>query len=114
MDAFQLYVEVRDDDSPFFGSELIDEIKVQVPGTIGKVSSQESVGTYGVVLLVLSYSVTCTQNYYGPDCSTYCVPSDNSMGHYNCDPSNGSKICLQGYQNPENDCTEGDADCISK
>ena len=109
MSAFQLYVEVNDQDSPF-GSEfeLIDEVKVQLPGTPGAVPSQTVTGTYGIVSLTLSYSLTCTQNYYGPNCSTYCVPSDNSMGHYNCNTSTGSKICLPGYQKPETDCTEGD------
>ena len=107
MGPFQLYVEVVDDNA--IGSEPIDEVKVQVPGAKGEVTSQTFTGTSGIVSLVLSYSLTCTQNYYGSDCSTYCVPSDNSDGHYNCNPSNGTKICLPGYQNPENDCTEGDA-----
>ena len=34
MGPFQLYVEVVDDDG-VFGNELIDEVKVQVPGTKG-------------------------------------------------------------------------------
>ena len=107
MGPFQLYVEVVDNDP--FDIDLIDEVKVLVPGTKGEVTSQTFIGTFGIVSLVLSYSLTCTQNYYGSNCTTYCVPSDNNMGHYNCDPSNGNKICLPGYQNPESDCTEGDA-----
>ena len=108
MSPFQLYLEVIDDDD-LLGSELIEEVKMQVPGTKGAVTSQTLTGTSGTVSLVLSYSLTCTQNYYGSNCSTYCVPSDNSMGHYTCDPSNGNKLCFPEYQNPENNCTEGDA-----
>ena len=65
-------------------------------------------GEKGKVELIISYEVRCQQNYYSTDCSTYCVPSDNSMGHYNCDPSNGNKICLPGYQNPVTNCIEGE------
>ena len=65
-------------------------------------------GEFGKVQLIISYEVRCQQNYYSTDCSTYCVPSDNSMGHYNCDPSNGNKICLPGYQNPVTNCIEGE------
>ena len=106
MGPFQLYIEVVDDDG-LLGSEPIDEVRVQVPGTKGASLSQTFIGTSEIVSLVLSYSLTCTQNYYGSNCSTYCVPSNN-MSHYNCDLSNGNKICLPGYQNPETDCTEGD------
>ena len=77
MGPFQLYVKIIDDDSTS-SSDLIDEVKVQVPATKGAMTSQTFTGTSGIVSLVLSYSLTCTQNYYGSNCSTYCVPSDNS------------------------------------
>ena len=102
-------MKVIDDDGGL-GTDLIDEIYLQIPPTLNLVETSQTVtGSFERAVLIMGYSLTCTQNYYGPDCSTYCVPSDNSMGHYECDTSSGNKICLPGYQNPENDCTEGDA-----
>ncbi len=39
----------------------------------------------------------------GPDCG--CTSRDDFTGHFTCD-TNGTKVCLPGYQNPETNCTE--------
>ncbi len=51
--------------------------------------------------LQLSYQVICLPDYYGPECSVYCVPRDDSIGHYTCDETDGTKICLPDYYGPE-------------
>ncbi len=51
--------------------------------------------------LQLSYQVICLADYYGPECSVYCVPRDDSIGHFKCDETNGIKICLPDYYGPE-------------
>lgn len=43
----------------------------------------------------------CKQWWYGPLCQQYCVPHDDNMhGHYECDPRDGSKVCLAGWKGP--------------
>ena len=109
--GFQLFVRVIDNDG-YFHADLIDEVYLHIPPNLNlTVASQTIAGIFDRAVLIMEYSLTCTQNYYGSDCSTYCVPSDNSMGHYNCAPSNGSKICLPEYQNPDTNCTESEKAC---
>jgi hypothetical protein len=55
----------------------------------------------------LAFRLTCGPHFYGPDC-TFCVPSNDSTGHYSCDDRTGNKVCLDGYQGPETNCT----DCV--
>ena len=50
-------------------------------------------------MLSLSFWIQlyCDNNWYGIDCSTYCVPVNQSnIGHYGCDPDTGEKVCLDG------------------
>ena len=42
----------------------------------------------------MSFRVQCSENYYGPNCNTFCEPME---GVYTCD-SEGILICLQGNQ----------------
>ena len=48
--------------------------------------------------LNLSYRVVCDPNYYGQSCTQKCIPRDDQFGHYSCNPQNGSKTCLDGWQ----------------
>ena len=56
-------------------------------------------------VLRLSYQISCFPNFYGENCSTYCLPKDDESGHYTCNQQ-GSIECLSGYQNPLTNCTE--------
>jgi len=48
------------------------------------------------VTLSYRYRVVCDAGYYGPGCSTSCLPRDDKFGHYACD-NNGLKICDDGW-----------------
>ena len=50
--------------------------------------------------LKLAFRLTCGPDSYGPDC-TFCVPTNDSTGHHNCNNVTGEKECLDGYQGPE-------------
>ena len=63
------------------------------------------IGDNGIGLLRLSFRVTCTENFYGSDCATFCVERDDELGHYTCD-SEGNIVCREGFQNPSTNCTE--------
>lgn len=56
--------------------------------------------------LDLSFRLTCGGDHYGPEC-VFCVDTNDTMaGHYMCNRSTGEKVCLEGYQNSDSDCTE--------
>ena len=53
----------------------------------------------------VSFRVVCTENFYGPNCSTYCQPQNDTRGRYTCD-SEGDIVCLEGFQVPATNCTQ--------
>ena len=57
--------------------------------------------------LQLAFRLTCGPDsyHYGPHC-TYCVDTNDTTGHFSCDPVTGSRVCLEGYQNPLTNCIE--------
>ena len=58
------------------------------------------------VIFTVSFSLNCEEDYYGPNCTVYCRPSDSDkLGHYSCF-SNGSILCLPEYKNEDTNCTE--------
>ena len=49
--------------------------------------------------LKVSPALTCSPNYFGPNCSVYCKNSDDDYaGHYECDSETGKKVCLEGWE----------------
>ena len=87
-------------------SVLIEKAVVKrqnlLPGT--QWHNVSHVGT--VANITFSYRVVCEQNYYGDSCSMYCLPRDDSNGHYTCD-SSGTRVCLPGWKGSF--CTEGNS-----
>ena len=48
--------------------------------------------------------IECAPNYYPAGvCRKFCIPTDDSTGHYTCD-SNGDRVCLPRYKSPDNNC----------
>ena len=103
--AAQLYVEVYDIDDG--SDDHVDDIYVEInldPNT-QFTTATNFYGNNGNSRISLSFRVTCTANYYGTDCATYCVPTDDSSGHYTCDQRSGARICLNGWSG--SDCNIG-------
>ena len=66
-----------------------------------------------VVIIDMRFRVMCEQDYYGADCTTFCLAQDDDVnGHYTCN-SDGSIQCRDGFKNPSNNCTEGECACIT-
>ena len=59
---------------------------------------------HGSATMALSYQVTCSDNYYGADCSVFCEPQNNTDGHYTCNSATGAIECLPGYTNVTSNC----------
>ena len=48
----------------------------------------------------------CAANYYPEgECDVFCVPRDDSGGHFTCNPVTGERECLGGFTDPETNCT---------
>jgi len=68
---------------------------------------------YGNAMIQLSFRVQCDHNFYGRNCSTFCVHTDNSTGHHACG-ANGERVCLNGWRNPSENCLTRKCILISK
>ena len=90
-------------------SDLVDTILITP--LISAVPSQNDPFTEAMTYsgnfseLDLSFRLTCMGNFYGPDCSAFCVDTNDTRGHYTCSNS-GERVCLEGYQNSTTNCTE--------
>ena len=103
---FQLYVQVWDVDTST-PDDKVNDIYIQNHLPVNSSWTQQYTiygsSNYGTVWIRLSFRVQCDSNYYGSDCATYCVPMNNSNGHYTCG-STGQKICRSGWSNPSGNC----------
>ena len=59
-------------------------------------------GTYNIpgLRFDMSFRVQCSENYYGPNCSSFCEPLEDV---YTCD-SRGRTVCVQGGGDPATNC----------
>ena len=55
----------------------------------------------------LAFQLTCGPAQYGTDCSVYCVETNDTTGHFTCDPATGDRLCLEGYSDPLTNCIQG-------
>ena len=49
----------------------------------------------------MSFNVQCSENYYGPNCTTFCDPIE---GVYTCDRE-GRVVCINERRDPDSNCT---------
>ena len=60
------------------------------------------------VILDMSFRVMCQQDYYGANCTRFCMAQNDSVnGYYTCD-SDGTIQCREGFRNTSNNCIEGE------
>ena len=106
----QVAIRSLDDDYPLSDDDLIDIVVFNINITPSNewVSMENRHGFYNRATVSAEFRVDCSVNYYGTDCSTYCVPTDNSQGHYICN-SNGGKVCLSGWTN-----ISGGQNCLTR
>lgn len=71
-----------------------------------------TLGTFFYIFNVLKcrLRVLCDQNYYNSTCTTFCRPRDDNFGHHVCG-TDGSKICMPGWQGPNCDKAICKPDC---
>ena len=104
VEGAQLFILVRDVD-PFGVTELVDEIYLQgaVPIDPEFTDAQIFTGSYDRSEIVLSFRLQCVVDFYGSDCATQCISTDDESGRYTCS-STGAIVCLNGWSNPTGSC----------
>ena len=112
--SFQLYVKVIDNDVWPNADDLVDEVYVSMVGlavsnTFTTATAYNGLHEQGSI--TLQFQVVCNANYYGSNCTTFCVATDNTMGHYTC-ASDGSKQCLSGWSNSAGNCLTREKPCL--
>ena len=87
----QVNIEVLDDDgvSPNVNPTCIlnTQANLQSPQISSNFSSDTTVDEDGsnVILLLYATRTECATNYYQLNCSVYCIPTNDSIGHCICD-----------------------------
>ena len=109
---FQLFVNIIDID--VLDNDLIANIFIDLSLELNDAfTAMESYGTGSGGSIVLQFKVECNDNYYGLDCGTFCVDTDNTSGHFTCG-SNGERICLLGWSEPTTSCLTRKLHCVEK
>lgn len=86
-------------------SDIVDSIIIS-PDIPPNVMFSDTMTYSGNISRVqLAFRLTCGPDHYGAHCS-YCVDTNDTTGHFSCDPVTGNRVCLEGYQNPLTNCTE--------
>ena len=110
--SIQLAVQAWDQDNGNDPADIIDTFHIDVimNNTNTPTFSDRMIftGIYNHGNFELSFRLNCTQNYFGPDCATFCIERDSQLGHYTCG-SDGSFVCREGYADPSTNCTR----CVS-
>ena len=102
-----MYAGVRDANNRSLDlAKLVDRFTIDQTITVGENLSTPTnhSGEFNFGHFVLGFRVTCTENFFGSDCATFCVERDDELGHFTCD-SEGNIVCREGYTG-EN-CTIG-------
>ena len=106
---FQLYIKAWDSDRGFSLDDDLDDIIINrvLDVNTSFTELEEYTGIFNRVTFQVRFRVMCQSNYYGADCSRFCVAqNDDVNGHYTCSNSDGSIQCLEGFENPQNNCKD--------
>ena len=111
--TFELYIEARDSDAGLIidlinSDDDLDAIFIDraLEVNISFTEMEEYTGILNRVTVQMRFRVMCQQDYYGADCSAFCVAqNDDVNGHYACN-RDGSIQCLEGFENPSNNCRD--------
>ena len=100
----ELYVLVEDIDHPEAVNNIVAQIFITVNVTPTGIIP-ESIYRTGHHFIRLAFQLSCEENFYGEDCTIFCVGKNDESGHFTCN-NEGRIECLEGFQNPLTNCTE--------
>lgn len=110
--GFQIVISVENRD----GDSQIEQFRIIPTITRNHTFTEPQTinGEFGSAMIVLSFRLTCTDNFYGDNCEVFCLGRDDDSGHYFCNPITGAIECLPGFRDPSRGCTVhmGESVCI--
>ena len=85
--------------------DYVDEIYVNnvVHPSKNFTSVNATTGRYQRGIITTSFRLTCSPNWYGQDCGTFCVAPSNTK--FACNDDDGTLVCLKGWSG--RNCTKG-------
>ena len=106
-EQFQLYTviyDLYDVNGPLRRFAAIDRYLININLGIPPAQRKRQTysGIYNISFFDISFSVKCSENFYGPDCNTMCIPV---LQLYSCDDI-GRKICKDESCDPTTNCRE--------
>ena len=106
--AIQLFVRVVDIVDGSNRRQLVDHFRLRESLTpLTTTPFKKYLGFEHNTTIVARFHLICTENFYQPNCSVFCVSQDDGrLGHYECAPETGVKVCLPGHADPSTNCTE--------
>ena len=103
-----MFIRAYDRDPGF--DDLLDDIfiEMELAESSNFTNVQVFTGDRNKVSVKMTFRVMmCQENFYGPNCDTYCLAqNDSETGHYTCE-DDGSIRCLPGFDNISNRCRDG-------
>ena len=103
----QFFIDALDSDVRSNETEvIINRFPIDLKLELGANFTERTIytGIYNIsgVEFDMSFRVQCAENYYGPNCTTFCEPLKDV---YNCSREGASIVCLQEHRNPTTNCT---------
>ena len=88
--------------------ERVTRFYIEQPIAVSSTFSSSGLlqGTNLNAFIRLSQRVSCTENFFPPNCTIFCEERDDAQGHYTCD-SEGNIVCRDGYNDTSTNCTVG-------
>ncbi|GFR60345.1 delta-like protein [Elysia marginata] len=68
-----------------------------IRNTVSGDTWSDFVENFNYSVLHYAFRFQCDRNYHGPNCAAFCRPRDDSFGHNTC-TSNGTMVCLDGWE----------------
>ena len=101
----RLFIQIEDYD-PIGSNDHIDDVFVTIMLTPNSSFNSRTayVGITENSRIELSFRLQCMNSFYGSNCTTFCMPRNDSEGRYDCGPD-GERICLSGWSDPSRNCT---------
>ena len=100
-EELEFIVEINNTDMATGTGPLVDRFDLVGTLLLNNTITRDFNGLRGRADITISFLLTCSENYFGSDCDTYCVPTEQ----FTCNPENGSIICREGYQNETTNCS---------
>ncbi|XP_060064630.1 neurogenic locus Notch protein-like isoform X2 [Ylistrum balloti] len=91
-------IKVRVFDVDDNSDDFVDFMQKVFTTTVSANSRSHRVLVKRRTTLLMDVRVFCDPHYFGQQCTVFCRPRNDWMGHFTCDQTTGAKVCNQGWR----------------